>query len=251
MPVPSPLAPGQSLLLVNGVPTPVNVAPNTGDNGLAIQGDGWSMNLDGLGPDGKPLNLGPNGSLILKSDLQARTSGTGFLPNSQVDLFLDPPTEVTASGVQLASAAGTYVGTVTVDADGNFDGVVTLPEGIAPGEHILQAAGFSPTNQLRAMNLGVTVEAWILLNKGTRTKDGRNDRIRTTGDSGGIAPGTKLAVSVKFSNQSKFTKGKATIVVQSDGSFTWTRLVKPKKTITAFMSHQGLKSNAVTWKRTR
>lgn len=247
VPVPSPLPPGGSSLLVDGVPTAVDVSPNPGNNGLDITGDGWSMNLYGLGPDGKPLNLGPNESLILNNDCEVHTSGTGFQANSDVDLYLDPP--VQPGSVDASStASGIYVGTVRIDSSGNFSGRVTLPAGVDPGDHMLQATGYSPTGQVRAMTLGVTVQAWITLDQGTRTRAGRHDRISTTGDTGGLQAGTNLTVKVRLHNQGHYVTGAATITVQSDGHFTWTRLVKAHKTVTAYMSWQDVRSNFVTWR---
>lgn len=213
------------------------------------------MDLDGLGPDGKPLRLGPNGVLILNNDRQVRTSGTGFLPNSEVALYMDPPSGQTApAGWKLASAnsgAGILVGTVTTDAAGEFSGTATLPKGITPGSHVLQAVGYSPTNQVRALNLGVEVQRWIVLNKGTRKPAGRHDRISMTGTVGGIDAGMRLTPYVKLSGQSTFKKGTAKITVQSDGSFTWSRLVQKGKKMTAYVSYSDTKSNQIVWLRIR
>ena len=259
VPVPSPVEPGGSLLLVDGKPVPVQVDPKPGDDGLTVTGDGWMMDLDGLGSDGKPLNLGPDGVLILQSEREVQTSGTGFKANSDVELFVDPP--VTAP--RLASDAtwlqrlafratnGTYVGTVRTDAAGSFKGTATLPEDITVGDHVLQAVGFSPSAQTRALNLGVRVEPSLVLNKGSRKPAGMHDRIRTTGTSTGIPEGVKLTPHIRYRGQTKFINGTATIVVQSDGSFTWTRLIRKDRAVTAYVSYKGAKSNQVVWVKVR
>jgi hypothetical protein len=255
VPVPEPLTPGQSVLLVDGVPdSSVRVEPKARDNGLTITGDDWSMDLDGLGPDGRPLNLGPNGALILNQQREVRTTGRGFMPRSDVDLFIDPPVLVQGSTVDRVRAVSTeavYVGTVRTTAQGTFDGVVTLPADIAPGEHVLQVVGLSPSGETRAMNLGVIVEPWIVLARGTRTPQGLHDRIRTTGSSAGVEAGTRLTPWIRFSGQRSFTQGKATIRVQSDGSFTWTRQIRKDRALTAYVSWTDVESNRVTWKKVR
>lgn len=256
VPLPSALTPGGSLLLVDGVPQPVTVTPKSSDTGLQVEGDGWSMDLDGLGPDGKPLNLGPNGALILDNDRQVRTSGAGFLGESEVALYLDPPVQSATAGVSLrglqsTAGEGTYVGTVKTDAQGSFAGTVTLPAGIAPGNHVLQAVGYSPSRQVRAMNLGVIVQRWIVLDKGVRKADGLHDRVTTSGTTGGIDPGTRLTPHVKLSGQSAFKTGVATITVKSDGTFTWSRLVRTNKRMMAYVSYLDTNSNQVTWVRIR
>ena len=259
VPVPSPLPPGGSLLLVDGAPAPVTVDPKSDDNGLKITGDGWGMDLDGLGPEGKPLNLGPAGVLILQSEREVQTSGTGFKADSDVDLFLDPPvaaprTSAAATWLQrlsLRASNGTYVGTVKVDANGSFRGTVTLPSDIAVGDHVLQAMGLSPSGQTRALNLGVRVEPSLVLNTGSRKPAGMHDRIRTTGTSTGIPEGVKLTPHIKYSGQESFSNGKATIVVQSDGSFTWTRLIRKNRAVTAYVSYKDTNSNQVVWVKVR
>ena len=255
VPVPEPLVPGQSLLLVDGVPdTSVQVAPNTRENGLTIEGDDWSMDLDGLGPDGKPLNLGPNGALILNQQRQVQTTGRGFLASSDVNLYIDPPVQANqaSSAVQgVASATGIFVGTLRTTRSGTFSGVVTLPAEIQPGEHILQVVGTGPGGDQRAMNLGVIVAPWIVLDQGTRTAQRGHDRIRTTGETGGFEAGTRLTPWIRYSGQSGFQQGRATIRVQADGSFTWTRKIRANRGLTAYVSFTDTESNRVVWRRVR
>ena len=251
VPLPSPLDPGSSLLQVNGVVDPnVSVDPNPQDNGLTITGEGWSMDLDGLGPDGNPLNLGPDGVLRLATERDVATQGTGFLPNSEVDLYVDPPVLVQGAIGVRASGQGTYVGTVRTDASGSFSGTATLPDGIEPGDHVVQAVGYSPTRQSRAMSLGVEVEPWIVLDKGTRKPAGVHDRMSTQGTTGGIEAGAKLTPHIRFGSGAWKT-GVATITVNSDGNFTWSRLVRKDKRLTAYVSYLDTESNRVVWARVR
>lgn len=254
VPLPGPLAPGDSLLQTSGAVDPsVTVDPNTQDNGLQIQGEGWNMDLDGLGPDGKPLNLGPDGSLRLANERDVATEGTGFLPNSEVDLYVDPPVLLTGASSRAGARAAeaVYVGTVKTDARGNFAGSATLPDDITPGDHILQAVGYSPTAQSRAMSLGVIVEPWIVLDQGARKAEGMHDRIRTTGSSGGIDAGVKLTPWIRYAGQGAFNQGVASITVQADGTFKWTREIKKTKGLTAYVSYVDVESNRVFWAKVR
>ena len=251
VPIPGPLPPGKSAFQVDGVVDPnVTVGPNAQGNGLRIDGNGWTMSLDGLGPDGKPLNLGPEGELRLQGEHDVVTQGTGFLPNSNVDLYVDPPVRTSGAGAREATEA-IYVGTVRTDAKGDFAGTATLPDDIAPGDHVLQATGYSPSRQSRAMSLGVVVDPWIVLDKGTRQADGRHDRIRTTGTTGGLEPGTRLTPWIRYSGRSTFVEGKATIVVQGDGSFRWSRQIRKDRALTAYVSYIDTESNRVEWARVR
>jgi hypothetical protein len=52
----------------------------------------------------------------------------------------------------------TFLGELTVDANGRFSGEVSLA-GITPGDHILQITGTNPDGNQRSINLGVSVES--------------------------------------------------------------------------------------------
>jgi hypothetical protein len=258
-PLPRPVPPGGSVLTVNGVADPnLSVDPNATDNGLDVTGNGWSMRVDGLGPDGKPLALGPNSTLVLDAERQVRASGAGFLPGTKVDLYVDPPvllqTRSTGSWLRdavLRATQATLLGTFTVAADGTFVGTATLPDSILAGEHVLQAVGISPQRQTRAVSLGILVQPWIELTKGPRKADGRYDRIRATGDTGGIEAGVKVTPRIRYRGQSDFSQGKAVITVTSDGTFTWSRKIRPDKGLAAYIAYTDVKSNQVYWTKVR
>lgn len=156
--IPNRLRPGQSLLQEGGISSPVAVAPNARQRGVVVTGDNFAMGLDGLGADGRPMNLGPDGVLILATERDVLTTGEGFLPGSSVNLYVDPTVrEPNVRTSARTGAAAIFVGTVRVKADGTFRGTATLPDGITPGVHDLQAVGVSSGNLLRVMTLGVSV----------------------------------------------------------------------------------------------
>lgn len=132
------------VMLVNGVPQPVVVVPTRDDQGLAITGLGFTMTLEGVGSSGTPLGVTPDGALILESDRFARTTGTGFLSDSPVKIFLfsDP----------------VYVGDVLTNSAGAFNGSVQLPASVPAGRHTLQANGYTPTGEIRTLSLPVVVK---------------------------------------------------------------------------------------------
>lgn len=160
VPVPGPqpvskrLRPGRSQLIEDGKPQSVTVEPGEGDKGVRIVGDSFSMDLDGLNAQGRPMNLGPDGVLVLANEREVLTNGEGFLPNTDVKLYVDP--EVRSSGGR-AKDRGIYIGKARTNAKGEFSGTATLPGGIANGVHDIQAVGVSKGNLLRVMTLGVLV----------------------------------------------------------------------------------------------
>lgn len=248
-PLPAPLAPGESSLTVNGSPQPVEIEANAQSTGLEIVGPGFSMSLDGLGADGQPLNLGPDGVLILEQDRQASSAGRGFMPRSTVGMYIYPEASTIAS--LAPRAAPILVGTLATDGQGEFAGLVTLPESLTPGDHTLQAVGLTTEGEPRALSIGVRVSGWIVLDQGTRQADGRHDRIRATGSTGGIDAGARLTPWIRYAGQGAFTQGKASITVQSDGTFQWTRQIKKSKGLTAYVSYVDTESNRVFWAKVR
>ena len=162
------LTEGGSLLLVDGVATPVTVKPNTVNvanaTALDVDGPGFTMTLAGRGDVNDPLGLTAKQALVLQSEpvaarigLVGRTlslakakvqpvaesSGTGFMPDSDVRLYL---------------LADTYLGTLHTDASGSYSGKVRVPAGVKPGTYTLQANGFAPDGAVRSLSLGVLVK---------------------------------------------------------------------------------------------
>lgn len=138
---------GASVYLVNGEPQTVVVRPDAPKDATAIDvvGDGFTMKLAGLGANGQPLGVTSDGALILQADRTAAVEGTGFLPNSDVNLY--------------TFSTPRFLGTVKTDASGNFKGTVPLPMDIPPGRHTLQSNGLAPDGAVRSLSLGVLLSA--------------------------------------------------------------------------------------------
>ena len=235
------------------------MSPKPGAHVLSVRGTGWDMALDGLGPDGKPLSLRTDGALILQSDRAAEFSGSGFQPGSQVELYVadraaaprvsSPSTWLRRLGVR--ASAGTFVGMAEVDAQGAFRGSALLPVAVACGDQVLQVVGLSPSAQVRDLYLGVVVEPSLQLGAPLRTSVGRRDRIYTKGSSSGVAAGVSLTPYFKYADQSAYQRGRSTIAVASDGSFTWSRLISKDREVSAYVAYTDTHSNTVTFVRIR
>lgn len=245
-PLPEPLEPGEITVVIDGKPEPIVEIPFPANNGITIDDTHWTMTLEGLGNGGKPLQLNAEGVLVLEAERDARTTGTGFLANSEVGLYLDPQVEGQTGGLPTVD-----LGMVPVGIDGTFNGTKPLPANIKPGVHVLQAVGFGPQGQRRVLSIGLLVVPWITLDQGTRVAEGRHDRIRTTGSTGGIDPGVRLTPWIRYVGQKDFKKGIANIVVQADGTFRWTRQIKKSKGLTGYVSWQTTYSNQVFWPKVR
>ena len=134
---------GASVYLVNGEPQSVVVKPDAPKDpeGLEVVGDGFTMKLAGLGANGVPLGVTSDGALILQQDRTAAVEGTGFQPNSDVNLY--------------AFSTPRFLGSVKTDSVGSFKGTVPLPMDIPAGRHTLQSNGFAPDGAVRSLSLGV------------------------------------------------------------------------------------------------
>ena len=248
-PIPEPLGPGEHYYEEDKTPKPIEVVPNPFGDGIVVVDTNWTMTLEGLNGAGDPLPVDDSGILVLQAERDARTTGTGFLPNSLVGLFFDPAVDDTSGKPSPWKTVD--LGTVSVDDAGNFSGIKRLPDEIKPGLHVLQAVGYGPAGERRALSIGILVVPWLELNQGTRKPAGRHDRMSTTGTSGGIDAGSKLTPWIKYNGQGAFKGGVANIRVQADGSFKWTRLIKKSKGLTGYVSWNDIKSNEVFWPKVR
>jgi hypothetical protein len=192
------------------------------------------------------MRLSPTGALILGIERNVRSAGTGFLAQSQVGLYLNPQVANTSSALETVD-----LGQITVRIDGTFDGMKPLPPSIRAGNHVVQAVGYGPRGERRTLSIGLIVEPWIDLNRGTRSPEGRLDRISTTGDTRGINPGVRLTPWIRYAGQTNFAQGRATIVVQSDGTFRWKRLINRSRNLVAYVSWTDVESNRVRWAKVR
>lgn len=135
------LLPLQSIGLEDGRPIEILLVPNQDQSGLVLTGDGFEMSLVATGSDGSPQSLSSSGSLQLTGGNYAEFNGTGFAPDSEIDvwLFSDP----------------TLLGQITTDADGNFAGKTEVPTDLPAGEHTVQLNGVTKDGLERSVAVGV------------------------------------------------------------------------------------------------
>jgi hypothetical protein len=135
------LTPGASQVFENGVATPVDVFVQD-ETELVLRGDGFELKLAGDCSFGCTIRTEADGREVLELEENgvARVAGAGFMPGTPVYvwLFSEP----------------TFLGELTVQADGSFAGVMPLA-GVAPGTHTLQVNGTSFDGKPRTANLGV------------------------------------------------------------------------------------------------
>jgi hypothetical protein len=137
------LRPGETQVLIDGVAESVEIFVEASTD-LVLKGEDFELRLAGECAAGCQIETTADGRQVLRLEESGRAnvSGEGFLAGTQVFvwLFSEP----------------TFLGELTVQADGTFAGAVSL-EGIAPGEHTLQVNGTSFDGRPRTANLGVLV----------------------------------------------------------------------------------------------
>lgn len=115
----------------------------------------------------------------------------------------------------------------------------------------LNGAGWGPDSEPSNAVTPQSRKPRLTLNQGTRVADGGHDRIITTGNSVNVPAGVRLTPYIRYSGQSAFTEGKATITVESDGTFRWSRKIRKDRGITAYVAWEGVSSNQVFWAKIR
>ena len=144
VPIPTVLRPGAGSLVIDGVPVPVTIADSGDGRTMTLSGAGVTMTLGARGPDGRPISLAPDESLVLARGGSVPVVGSGFSPGSTVVLYLF------SSPRQLVSVMADATGAISTSAD--------VPRDMQTGRHTLQIAGSTSTGQPLNLSVGLRVE---------------------------------------------------------------------------------------------
>jgi uncharacterized delta-60 repeat protein len=146
---PSGVTPGSSVLLVNGVPQSVTVKPDapvtSQAKGLVAAGDGFTLKLAGVDDRGQSLGVTNDAALVLRRDNSALVEGTGFAPNTDVQVYMFSQPRL--------------LGTVRTNSTGSFSGLVPVPADLAIGPHTMQINALNTDGTVRSLSLGVVLQA--------------------------------------------------------------------------------------------
>ena len=225
--------------MIDGVPAPVTVTPDSDATTVTVTGGGVSLTVAATDTGGTPLPLAPDGTLLVPADGAIPVSGSGFAGGSEVGLFLfsDP----------------INLGTITANASGTATATAQIPGTVPTGSHTLQIAGTNSSGQTIALSMGITVTTppVITVEPGPRTKAGRHDRITVTGTVTGIPAGATLTPYIKFQGPNGYRPGTAKITVAPDGTYTWTRAVRADRRVSVYLTYSDSRSNTINWARLR
>ena len=138
------LVSGQTLTTSAGMPEAVRVEVRPEQRQVAVLSGDWSFEVTVREETGQVADESGELSIQLVQEKSAEVSGSGFQPDSRVDvwLFSEP----------------TLLGSVTVSEDGSFATEFYLdPRFADPGEHTLQLQGVGSDGYIKAANVGVEV----------------------------------------------------------------------------------------------
>ena len=131
-----PTEAGKVSVLDDGVPLSSVGPPTIASGRLTMSGAGWSLSaLSSTVRTTAAFGTGAGGSITLQ--------GSGYAPGSTVYAWLLTP--------------ATFLTSARADDSGAFSSTLALPDGIAPGNHVIQVNGFAPSGQVRSTSVGLAV----------------------------------------------------------------------------------------------
>lgn len=111
----------------------------------------------------------------------------------------------------------------------------------------LNDAGWGDPSESSAPTIAPLVE----ITAGTRTVEGRRDRVTVSGTVAGLEPGTVLVPYLKIDNGRAEAIGRARVIVREGGTIRWTRQVRPFRRVAVYFRADGVRSNVVSWQPIR
>ncbi len=138
------LAPGRTVLHLDGVATVVETGTNNG--AWTASGDGFAVALEPVAPSGALAPVDPTtGRIVMTDGGSVRVRGDGFRPGSTVDVWL--------------FSTPYLLGETVVGADGSFSASLPLPSGVEVGNHTVQLNGVGTDSAVRSLSTGITIGA--------------------------------------------------------------------------------------------
>lgn len=103
----------------------------------------FALGLEARSGDDRPSPLGSNGQLELQQGGFVLVKGSGFVPGEQAEAWL--------------FSTPTFIGAVDIDAGGNFEARMPVPDTMEIGEHTIQLNALDENGGVKSVSLGVTV----------------------------------------------------------------------------------------------
>ena len=121
----------------------ITVTPNEAKTGVIVSAPDWSLAISSTTKFVQGNTADTSARVVIEKGNTVTTSGTGFKPFSQVDVYV--------------YSTPTWLGAVITDAFGNFTTTLPMPSALPEGDHTFQAEGLTPDNLERTAAVPITL----------------------------------------------------------------------------------------------
>ena len=163
----------------------ITVVPNEENTGFIVSAPDWSLAISSTTKFVEGNTADSSARVVIEKGNTVTTSGTGFKPFSQVDVYV--------------YSTPTWLGAVITDAFGNFTTTLPMPAALPEGDHTFQAEGLTPDNLERTAAVPITLVPAVVTAKPGQLRFevyfGMNSVFITKSEAAKISRNVKLALS--------------------------------------------------------
>jgi outer membrane protein OmpA-like peptidoglycan-associated protein len=139
------------IMTTGGVAEVVTIKPIQDPPGVVVSSADWSLQLVSTTKFVQGNTEDTSSRVVIEKGNTVTTSGTGFKPFSQVDVYV--------------YSTPTWLGAVMTDQFGNFTTTLPMPPALPEGDHTFQAKGVTPNEKLRSAEIPITLVPATIANK--------------------------------------------------------------------------------------
>lgn len=121
----------------------ITIVPNAEKTGIVVSAPDWSLAISSTTKFVQGDTVDTSARVVIEKGNTVTTSGTGFKPFSQVDVYV--------------YSTPTWLGAVITDALGNFTTTLPMPAALPEGDHTFQAEGLTPDDLERKAAVPITL----------------------------------------------------------------------------------------------
>ncbi len=129
----------------------ITITPNEEKTGIVVSSADWSLAISSTTKFVQGNTADSSARVVIEKGNTVTTSGTGFKPFSQVDVYV--------------YSTPTWLGAVITDSLGNFTTTLPMPVALPEGDHTFQAEGLTPDNLQRTAAVPITLVPAIATGK--------------------------------------------------------------------------------------
>ncbi len=168
----------------------IAITSNDAQTGIIVSSPEWSISITSTTKFVQGNTADSTARVVIEKGNTVTTSGTGFKPFSQVDVFV--------------YSTPIWLGAVITDSLGNFTTTLPMPSALPEGEHTFQAEGLTPDNIERTAAVPITlIPAVVTVKPGELRFEvyfGMNSVVITKAEAAKIARNVKSALAKAASN---------------------------------------------------